>query len=194
MYAELRAINGPVRSMPVHNKMLFQVVRDGGLSLAFLLGVANASNAAQSDAEFAKVTKLFESACPASLSERTFRDYYTVVGAKVQDANNSNLPFAVVAVLPGGVLLGTYYRKPAKCCVSMFNVDPQTFAAEMARRLNLQGGKVVQRNSKKNLLIFKPVYANRIISIDSEGDKIVLANICQSEMPGAETKYQSIAN
>jgi hypothetical protein len=139
-----------------------------------------------------------EGACPASLPERTFRDYYATVGANVQDANNQNLPFAVGTILPGKEFIGTYYRKPVKCCVSMLNADRSKFTSELTRRLNLRGGRAVQIASKKNMIIFKPAYANRLISIDGnspdKGGQNVVANICQTDFPRAEAEYQRYAN
>jgi hypothetical protein len=171
-------------------------IRFPSLLIGVLVTFSSAGASPSGERNFAQAADYFRSSCPINLSEKMFREFYGAVGAKVQEANK-NLPFAVGAILQNKGIIGTYYRRPLKCCLSMINVDREAFISAMSERLGLRGMKRIKVTAHKSALLFQPAYSNRMIAMDwdeSIKDKLTSVNICHAEFPAAEEEYKKHRN
>lgn len=152
-----------------------------------LLLTAVSTAAAPSENPALDVAAYFRGGCPVSLSEGTFRTFFTSVGASVKDISQPDNPISVGASFAGRSILATYYRSPFKCCVSYLGTKAERvdFVGWMMQELSLRDPKLLQEGKRK-MLLFAPEYSNRAVTIDWDNDRTsdrALLNLCRSEYP-----------
>ena len=171
------------------------IVRQFGIASLLILCAFNA-HSVQYDNFLHETADHFKHAClDNEFSQASFEAYYRKTGATVRSYSSGD--FIASATNPKG-FLGTLYRKPFyKCCASVWNrpgdavnhVGLESFVYWMMQYLPLGEPRLATEGQKK-LVLFKPRYGNRLLSIDRDkGAKGEALNLCRSEYAGAEAEY-----
>jgi hypothetical protein len=184
--------NGSVASMLKKVRLGAASATFGLLAIASFAAVANPPGNLASD-----VAQHFKGACPATLSESTFREYLASAGAHLKDVSRPGNPISVGASFSDRPVLASFFRSPFKCCVSMWaqKGSRESFVGWMMQEIPLREPRLWKDGDKK-ILIFAPTHTNRLISIDWDTDSRgsgELLNICMTEYSDALAAYGKLA-
>jgi hypothetical protein len=135
----------------------------------------------------------FKNACLLNeYSEVRYIKYFKSVGANVEYVNKTKIPFDIYASIEDKGFVSTFFREPSKCCISAINIEPGQFVSWMMKLLPLTDPVKVKVNSKKMLILFKPKYSNRLLTIDADKNQQTnnqTVNLCRTDNSNALKIY-----
>lgn len=143
-----------------------------------------------------EVSEHFRNACLINeFSKSKYINYFENIGANVQFPKKKNIPFSMYVSIEDKDLISTFYDSPAKCCISVINVESEQFVGWMMEFLPLAEPVGAKVNSEKSIMVFKPRYTNRSLTIDSYNtSKGRVINLCRTDNSNALQIYSKYLN